>query len=71
MIAVISHTERQFRNWLTGWVDTNDHNKFKHVKSIKDVRDERFTEVIRVGPYWHLDNYEEIYNAALTRVSHD
>jgi len=67
MIAVISHTERHYREWLS-YIEPQDQNHFRHISRPQDICGVTFTGVIRIGPYWRLENHIELYDQALIRI---
>ena len=67
-IAVITSTQKQFKEFLKSWVDYKDFDKFIFVNDVEKVYGLELCEVIRVGRYYELCDHSIIYEACLTRI---
>jgi hypothetical protein len=65
VIVVIASKQDQFNQMMRYWVAPIDRKKFLRVRDERDLHGCEITEVIRIGDYWELRNYQMLFEMAI------
>jgi len=66
-IAVIAGSFTQFKQFA-GLIDAQDRDIFVYVGHVRHLEGQAFSSVIRIGNYWEILEWDELYDKALVRV---
>jgi hypothetical protein len=67
-IAVICQSRRQFDDWLNWWLNPEERAKFVCITRDQDFRGQTFSQMIKLGNWYHNPNATELITQAQLRI---